>query len=256
MDGNSGSPCCYRECSLQRYVVCLVELEDKTPGDHRLPKFSEVPMRSVVRRSIVMMTLIATPVPGLWAQSERVRLSGGLSDAVGDGGPALAISVAGGFQLAPRAGLEVELLTISGQEFGRTTGPVPLVFSSALPTSRVVTGRSIAFLSSFVADLEIGRMRPYAQFGGGIANVRRRFTVGGGGEAVSTLQGLQTTVQQTSTEASANDLALAAGAGLDVRVWKRLSIAADVRYLRVFDNQRGLDELDITRIGTRLAYSF
>ena len=59
-----------------------------------------------------------------------------------------------------------------------------------------------------------------------------------------------------SSTGSANDLALTAGAGLDVRVWKGLSIAADARYLHLFDDRVGVGELDITRIGAKVSWSY
>ncbi len=114
------------------------------------------------------------------AQNERVRVSGTVSTALGDGGPAPAIGVAGGFQLAPHAGLELEVLYVPGQDlrdqgFGiasqmSSTFPrliPPGSFSVVFPTPRVeISARTVAFLSSFVLDLPAGRLRPYTLFGG------------------------------------------------------------------------------------------
>jgi opacity protein-like surface antigen len=135
-----------------------------------------------------------------------------------------------------------------------------------------VGGRTVAFLSSFVTDLQAGRLRPYAQLGGGIANVRRKVTID---YPPGILAGMASVVSDASmrapsidgrplpiprpvtTRIAENDLALTAGAGLDVRVWRRLSLAADVRYLRLFETTQGLAGVqNITRIGARVSWWF
>jgi opacity protein-like surface antigen len=207
--------------------------------------------------------------PHAWAQNERARISGTVSAGLGDGGPAPAIGVAGGFQLAPHAGLELELLWVPAQELRdqgvviasqltSTLGSlVPPGVSVIFPTPRVdINGRTAAFLSSFVVDLPVGRLRPYALFGGGMANVEREISV--------SFEGLPRPLLPTlifppaEYTVSTNHLALTAGAGLDVRVWERLSVAADVRYLRLFVESSGArDNLqNITRVGARTSWWF
>ena len=203
------------------------------------------------------------------AQNERVRVSGTVSTALGDGGPAPAIGVAGGFQLAPHAGLELEVLYVPSQDLRdqgvviasqiRSTfvslvpsGPISVIF----PTPQVdISARTVAFLSSFILDLPVGRLRPYALFGGGIANVEREISV-----TYDRLPGplLPTLILPPTRYAFAtNHLALTAGAGLDVRVWRRLSVAADVRYLELFSEGTRDDDLkNITRVGARASWWF
>lgn len=205
----------------------------------------------------------------LYAQDERVRLSGVTSIAAGDGGPTAAISAASGFQLAPHAGFEIEALYIPDQDFDRRDLVLPAIF----PAPRVeIDGRTVAFLSSFVTDLQVGRLRPYAQFGGGIANVRRKvaidyppgilagtpLVVSNAGVRVPSIDvRLLPIPRPVTTRIAENDLALTAGAGLDVRVWKRLSLAADVRYLHLFETTHGLAGVqDVTRIGARVSWRF
>lgn len=213
--------------------------------------------------------LVSLSASNLYAQDERVRLSGVTSIAAGDGGPAAAIGVASGFQLAPHAGFEIEALYIPDQDFDRGNIVLPAVF----PGPRVeVGGRTIAFLSSFVTDLQAGRLRPYAQLGGGIANVRRKVTIDyprgilagtvsivsdPGARAPSTTGRLLPIPRPVTTRIAENDLALTAGAGLDIRVWRRLSLAADVRYLHLFETTQGLAGVqDVTRIGARVSWWF
>lgn len=215
------------------------------------------------------LAVVVLSAPNLYAQDERVRLSGVTSLAAGDGGPAAAIGVASGFQLAPHAGFEIEGLYIPDQDFDRGDIVLPAIF----PVPRVdVGGRTVAFLSSFVTDLQVGRLRPYAQFGGGIANVRRTLTiayppgilagttvvVSNAGMRAPSIDGRPLPILRPVTARIAeNDLALTAGAGLDVRVWKRLSLAADVRYLRFFETTQGLAGVqNITRIGVRTSWWF
>ena len=201
----------------------------------------------------------------LYAQDERVRLSTVVSGALGDDGASAAVSVSSGFMLAPHAGFEIEALYIPGQKFDRQNDVIIL---SIFPTPQIdVRGRTIAFLSSFVTDLQAGRLRPYAEFGGGIANVERKFTVNyrpllTGGFVFTSAEPsidirpfpIPSPIRTTVTE---NDLVLTAGAGLDIRVWKQLSVAADVRYLHLFETTRGLGAIQsITRVGARVAYWF
>ena len=208
----------------------------------------------------------AVVVPQASAQDERVRLSGTASLAVGDGGPAPALSVAGGFQLAPHAGFELEALYVPDQQFGRND---MIVQGIIFPVPRVdIDGRTVAFLSSFVTDLQAGRLRPYALFGGGIANVQRRVAIDYGPRI---LGGSSTNVpvsldvrpipvpipRSVRTTVSENDLVFTTGAGLDIRLWKRLSVAADVRYLHLFQAAPGSGAIEnLTRIGARAAYWF
>jgi hypothetical protein len=193
-----------------------------------------------------------------------------VSAAVGDGGPAPAIGIAGGFQLAPHAGLELEVLWVPSQDL-RDEGVViasqltstfnslvPPGFGSVIfPTPRVdVNGRTAAFLSSVVVDLPVGRLRPYALFGGGMANVEREISVGFEGLPRPLLPTLIFPPAQYTV--ATNHLALTSGAGLDVRVWDRLSVAADVRYLHLFieGTRAGENLQNITRIGARASWWF
>jgi hypothetical protein len=217
-----------------------------------------------------LVGVFAASGPHAWAQNERVRVSGTVSAALGDGGPAPASGVAGVFQLAPHAGLELEVLWVPAQDL-RDQGVViasqltstfgslvpPGLAGVIFPTPRVdINGRTAAFLSSFVVDLPVGRLRPYALFGGGIANVEREISV--------SFEGLPRPLLPTlifppaEYTVSTNHLALTAGAGLDVRVWERLSVAADVRYLRVFVEGSGpRDNLqNVTRVGARTSWWF
>jgi hypothetical protein len=204
-----------------------------------------------------------------WAQTERARVSGTVSTALGDGGPAPAIGVAGGFQLAPHAGLELEVLYIPGQDLREQGFVIASQISSTFPSltppgSRVVTfptprvdinARTVAFLSSFVLDLPAGRLRPYALFGGGIANVERDISVNFEGLPIPLLPTL--ILPSTRYSFATNHLALTAGAGLDVRVWRRLSVAADVRYMQLFTEGTRDDDLNnLTRVGARASWWF
>ena len=219
-----------------------------------------------------LVALLAVWASRAGAQDERVRVSGTMSAALGDGGPAPAIGLAGGFRFAPHVGLELEGLYIPEQEFesdllviarqiGLTvanTIRLPGVSPQIFPTPRVeVTGRTVAFLSSVVMDLPVGRMRPYALLGGGIANVERKISVTF--DPVARPPGLPSVTFPASRYSIAeNSLALTAGAGFDVRVWRRLSVAADVRYLRLF--AEGATDAatlqNITRVGGRVSWWF
>ena len=228
-------------------------------------------MRYFICSFAFALILVSVSASTVCAQDERVRLSGTASLAVGDGGPAPALSVTGGFQLAPHAGFELEALYVPDQQFGRND---MIVQGIIFPVPRVdIDGRTVAFLSSFVTDLQVGRLRPYALFGGGIANVRRKVAIDyppqilSGSALVWTSTNAPIGVnvrpipvpipRSVRTTVSENDLVFTTGAGLDIRIWKRLSVAADVRYLHLFQTAPGSDAIEnITRIGARAAYWF
>lgn len=224
-------------------------------------------MSHKVQSLVLAVVMSAIAAPQAVAQDERVRLSGTTSVAAGDGGPAPAISIAGGFQMAPHAGFELEALYIPDQQFDRSDVVVQAIF----PVPRVdIDGRTMAFLSSFVTDLQAGRVRPYALFGGGMANVQRRVAIDYGprilagstrgptaGPNVPIGVDVRPIPVQSRTTISENDLVFSTGVGLDIRVWKRLSVAADVRYLHLFQATPGAGAVEnLTRIGARAAYWF
>jgi hypothetical protein len=163
--------------------------------------------------------------------------------------------VAGGFQLIPRVGLEIELLYVHAQDFGESLA-IPPVFPPLPPRRLEVTGHTVAFLSSFVTNLEVGRLRPYAVFGGGIASVTRetRGVLQSGPPVTDSSGSASSTASVGRVE---NDLALTAGAGLEIRVWRALFVAADVRYLHLVGSSRSFGRRDhLTRVGGRVGYSF
>jgi len=161
------------------------------------------------------------------------------------------------FRLGTHAGFEAELAFIPSQDFRGGAGSAVLLTFPGTPAPQFAEkGRTILFLPSVVTDVIVGRLRPYAQFGVGMANVRRTTTLSGGtaGGSITTTGGV--TGSPVSTERTANDLALGAGAGLDVRVWPHVSIAADVRYVHLVGDSSTGDRLDITRIGGRVNWRF
>ena len=234
-------------------------------------------------RQCGLVLLVCAVASNLWAQDQRVRLSGVVSAAVGAGGPAPAIGVTGGFHLAPHAGFEIEALYIPSQDFD-DRGPIFLANSLSYvgladsfnyvgsstslgaasiaifpPPQIETTSRTVAFLSSFVGDLPVGRVRPYVQFGGGIANVERRFSVTYGPFPLSRapLSLFPVPISPIRYSVSNNYLAWTAGAGLDVALWKGLALAADVRYMHLFGSANEFGEdADITRIGARASWRF
>lgn len=230
------------------------------------------------RLCLLALAMSNTLVRPAAAQEPRIRISGVTSAAVGDGGPAPSVSAAGGFQIAPHAGFEIEALYISGQDFGNQVGvviqngfSVASQFQSAalnsavnsaqftiIPTPRIsIKGRSVAFLSSFVGDLRVGRLRPYVQLGGGMANVARRVTVTYGPQPVPLSASTLVTIPPVRYTLSENDLAMTAGTGLDVQLWRGLWVAADVRYMHLFGGASGVaEDLNVTRVGARTSWVF
>ncbi len=167
---------------------------------------------------IALVAVFALAAPDAQAPAKRLSVSSAVSAAVGDGGPESPVSVAGRFQFAPNVGIELEGLYIGGQEFEHGFAS-PQIFPS-LPSSELVSRvHTLAFLSSLVTNVELGWFRPYALVGG-VANLRQRVSVASGvvspeGEGRSSLD---------VRNVGENSLALAAGGGLEYRIWRELDI--------------------------------
>ena len=210
-------------------------------------------MRALITALTVAFASVAGYVPGAFAQDAGVQLSAAVGGAFGADDSSAALNVAGATQLTTHAGVEVEVSYFPDQRFRNNREFVPQIFPAPPPGSTTTTGRTLAVLGSFVASLPRDRVRPYAQIGGGMANVRHRIHGGVAGPGGSLDPQVAETVFMTVSDTTP---ALSAGGGVEVRVWRHLAVGADVRYMRLLTEVRDLEIANLTRFGARLSYRF
>lgn len=215
-------------------------------------------MRLAVFSVVGAAVMVVASASALHAQSERSLVSVTSGGSFGAGGAAPFIGVAGGVQLAPHAGLEIELSYVPGQEFTKRyigvpqSSPAPTV----TPAEITVSGRTVAALASFVTRFDAGRMRPFAQFGGGIANLGYTEASATAGAVTPTSPSPIVVVTDggTTTETA---LALTAGGGVAIRLRPRMGLSADARYMRWLGTSTAIRDVNQNiRIGARLEFWF
>jgi hypothetical protein len=211
---------------------------------------------TVVRVVLVSLVLLAIESPVRAQSSEPFdkRASVTVGASFGDGETALASSVALGFQLLPRLGLEFELAHARKLDFTLDLCPAPLVCvrGGHLP----VTGRTVSLVPHLVVELlpSSHRLRVYVQAGGGVGHVRQRYFT-----SVPTSGAIEP-VELTRSNMVA---AFSFGGGAMVQLSRRLEVGADVRSLYVLDDESTTDRhitpagvLSTLRVGSRVSWRF
>jgi len=210
-------------------------------------------MRALVTAVTITVLSVAGDVPCVFAQNAGVQLSAAVGGAFGAEDSSAALHIAGATQLTPGAGVEVEVAYFPDQTFRTSRDFVPQIFPAPPPGSTTTTGRTLAVLGSFVVSARRDRLRPYAQAGGGLANVRHRIHGGvagpGGSPDPQVAQTGFITVSDTTP-------VLSAGGGVEVRLWRDLAAGADLRYMRLLTSVRDLEMANLTRFGARVSYGF
>ena len=107
----------------------------------------------------------------------------------------------------------------------------------------VFTGNVRVEIPSFSA-----RFIPYVVGGGGVANVKDRFTV----TLPVPVSGIPVVIQPQSVTQSSTALALTVGGGVSTLVAPHVSIDVDLRYLRFITNR----DLNVGRFGIGFSYRF
>lgn len=185
------------------------------------------------------------------------RVFGTVGGVVGDGDTAVVGAFGAGIRVAGHLGIDFEVLHAT--DLGLPTGidvVIQTLGPSFAPVERVETSTLTSFLTRMTAEFPVarGRLWPYVTGGGGVGSLRqtlrfRNVPLPSPGE-----QSLTPAIfpgpefDQTST-----DLALTLGGGLDVRLWKGLSLGADVRYFTLLNQAEGYDFALVT---SRVSYLF
>ncbi len=151
----------------------------------------------------------------------------------GDGGSHAAGGFTVGWNFARNLGAEFDFAYLPSQQVKmRGSDPCP---GCPLPADVRVMAGTANLVVSGAADARW--VRPYALAGVGLGNTRSR----------------PYAWSPSSDGVRENHLALAAGVGVEFRVWQGLGIGGEVRYLHLFG---AADGLDLPRIGTRVSYRF
>jgi opacity protein-like surface antigen len=200
---------------------------------------------------VVVCIFVLLVTPSLWAQGtdpSRGRASGTAGWSLGDGGTAPSFGLALGYWPTRRVGVEFELAYAKNLEFTIDRCPPPLVciLGGQLP----VKGRTLSLIPQLVVEPTAWeRFHPYVLAGVGFAHLRQRYTV-------------NAAVASEFTR-SKKALALSVGAGVDVRVTRRLRLGLDIRSRQLFDEEPELNRyivpagtLSTVRIGSHATWKF
>jgi opacity protein-like surface antigen len=169
-----------------------------------------------------------------------VRVAGLVSGSLGAGHSAPTVGLSGRYQLRPRLSVEGDLSHFSGLTlfvFGFPREDAGQISVRAQATSAT---------ANLVFELPGGVrwLRPYVAAGGGGARVRRELR---GGDACPACRPTAYTKPVVSL-----------GGGVDFLVWHQLAVGMDVRYQRVFEDERIYrpNLRNLKRIGSLVSYRF
>jgi len=227
-------------------------------------------MSSIRRLLIAGIALLAMVSPAT-AQRPSPRAAATFGGSFGDGGSTVIASGSFGVHVTRHVGVELELMFVPDLEF-RDGDVLPLLEAVAmagaaggldvrrilpiLPVER--EGRVVAFFSKMVAEFPVGRrLRPYLVGGGGAGQIKEEVRFTGpiilGGERGSAAPTIFPPPFPLVVKRSDISLALTAGGGVDVLLWRGLGAGVDIRYVRLLGQNR---DVDLGQVSGRLSYRF
>ena len=194
------------------------------------------------------------------AQAQEIPETGGrffglVGGVVGDGDATALISGGAGLRLTRHLGLDLELLYAPDLALPTDVDVIIQTLGAAFaPVERVDRSRLISFLTKMTVEFPVanGRVWPYLTGGGGIGSLRQTVTFRNLPLPLAEALGVQI-FPPPIFDVTSTDLVLTIGGGVDVRIWKGLTIGIDVRYLRLLDDAEGFDFAFIT---SRVSYRF
>lgn len=244
--------------------------------NHRVTSVHLPPCRRVAGIATALVaTVFMLSAAAAHAQSipdEGGRVFGLVGGSFGDGHSAFLISGGAGLRLDRHLGLDVELLHVSTLDLAPDDAfviqPLPAARFADLRREASVT----AFLTKIVVDFPVGdRLVPFFSGGGGVARIHEDVFFGFASraeldDARGLLDGLPAGFPldrltfapdilffPPSFELAETGLGLTFGGGLDVRLWRGLTVGAEARWLRVLADHR---TVDFAHVGSRVAYRF
>ena len=215
-----------------------------------------------VAAATVIVGLLAAAAPAE-AQSfpeHGGRVFGLVGGSFGDGGTSLLTSGGAGLRLTRNLGIDFEVfhvndLDLSDVDFGfaRT---LPAIFP---PPEIRDEGNVTAFLTKMTADFPVAgdRLIPFVSGGGGIGRLNREISIDFPdrrvpGIPIPVLNDIFAPFPQRFENAETG-LALTLGGGVDVRLWRGLSLGAEARWMRLLASQ---NTFDFAHIASRVSYRF
>lgn len=188
-------------------------------------------------------------IPAAAQEHDGARISGFYSGAVGEGETNVSAGGSVGYRFTPHVGFDFEALALPDFEIDNRG-----------------EGRGVAFLTNFVTEFPspAAWLTPYIQAGGGVANLRfgstfeyedrdgRRFPVPMRGRRGVPPVIDDMRVVPIGRGRSETSLALSIGGGVDLSIWRGLSLGPNITFMKFF----GAQDTDLTRIGAKASYRF
>ena len=224
----------------------------------------------IVRLIHVMMLSVALGAPmTTTAIAQEIPETGGrvfglVGGSFGSGGGAGLASGGAGVRITRTVGLDFEVFHVSGLDLSDDDFFIqPLSFAPRFGFDR--DGAVTGFLSKVVVDFPIGdRVIPFVSGGGGVGRISEELSFSFGDRIGDDRDGIPELFQDIGIDQRLSifprdfdraelGLALTVGGGVDIRLWKGLTVGAEARWLRVLASTR---TLDLAHIGSRVAYRF
>ena len=215
----------------------------------------------------LVLALIAVPT-GAEAQgtpNTGGRVFGLVGGSFGDGETTIMTSGGAGLRLTRTLGIDFELLHVGDLDLSDDRFFIlarPTLGALLPPLDIDHEGSVTAFLTKFTVEFPVAgnRLVPFVSGGGGIGRLSEEieFAVDDRNDRFAGRPGVfdgprPVVFPPPNIEQSEIGLALTVGGGLDVRLWRGLSVGADVRWLRLLASR---DEFDFAQIASRVSYRF
>lgn len=219
-------------------------------------------LTSLALAVLVMVMTITTTASVQVGPGPGGKVFGLVGGSFGDGETAAVTSGGVGVRLTRHLGLDIELFHVTGLDLSEDNFSIlPLTFAPPFDIER--EGGLTAFLTKFNADFPVGtRVIPFVAGGGGIGRLSEeisfengRFDAIASREQLGQLFGNRRPLIFPPDDIifSETGLVLTLEGGLDVLLWKGLSIGGDARWVRLLAD-RGT--FDFAQISSRVSYRF
>jgi hypothetical protein len=199
---------------------------------------------------VSLVCLAAAGTVDAQTSSETPRYGAAIVGATfGDGETATAVSASLGFSFAHHVGVDFELAYAGHLAFTLDTCPDPRACS--LDRQIPVIGRTVSLQPHVVFDLPSpwSRVRTYAVAGAGITHLRQWYAISDS--------------PRVERKRSKIAPAVSFGGGVAVQIARRAALGADVRSVRLFDDEATADRfivpagaISTVRVGSRVSWQF
>ncbi|HYN06309.1 MAG TPA: outer membrane beta-barrel protein [Vicinamibacterales bacterium] len=200
-------------------------------------------LRTFVSAAIALALLSYALPATAQTPNGATRIGGFVSGAVGSGQSTATVGLSASYRFTPRFGVEGDLTHLSDLTIAEF---VPTCLTGTVCGPGSFHARVSSVTANFVAELPSGmeRVRPYVAAGGGAARIRRDARGIGNCNPCERQADMRPVIS--------------AGGGVDVLVWRGLGFGLDVRYQRVYEDERIYRPTikHLTRVGSLVSYRF